>query len=323
MCMKILFVAIVLVFVNTLSRAQVQEQLSPTEKKYQSVVTEPLTIYKGYFRAGLAGWFTFVNKIFTDKGKRVLVDNNGGGTSMALHTSIQYGITDRLQAELLVPYVRQTLTLSSVYEFPGADTAYQVSHRSLINGLDDLDVAMMYQIIPGNFKKPFLGIGVTATLPTGEKNPSKVDPKNPNNFTAPPGSGEFSLLTQVRFRKITFPFSYNMFLGCKVNFGGAKLIRQTDTKETPFKSGNRLNMGGSFNLHLNNWIIFKNFTELNFLGPGTIGTEKGSDAWLLTYYPGLSFQIKNFRIDQSIVFPVKGKSILADPVYILSVYSTF
>lgn len=323
MIMKV-FSLTIIILVSHWTMAQVQEQLSPTEKRYQSIVTEPLTIYKGFFRVGVGTVFSISDKMFNDKGKKVLIENNGSGREWLISPYVQYGITDRLQAEVELSYESRTLTLSSVYELPESDTAFSDHYSNPTKGFNDLTIALAYQLIHGNYTKPFLGAFLRVEVPTAEKNPTNVNPKNSNEYNAAPGTGQFSLEPALKFRKIIFPYSYDVGVAYKYNLGGKKLLRPDDKEETSFKPGNKLNATASFNIHLNNWIILKNTADFSFFGKGSIDGKPGSDtSWLLMLYPGLTFQLKGFRIATTVAYPAMGKTMIADPLYIMNFVYTF
>jgi hypothetical protein len=115
------------------------------------------------------------------------------------------------------------------------------------------------------------------------------------------GAGESSVNPLLRLRKVRYPFSYSIF-GCyQVFFGGEKLLDATDTEEKPFKSGSNFSAGGYFNFHLNDWIAIRNSVDYFFsLRDEYDGVEEEEDSWVFQYYPGISFQIKQFRIDQAV-----------------------
>jgi hypothetical protein len=235
----------------------------------------------------------------------------------------QYGFSDRLQAEIQMPYTNQRQSQTVLFEVPRLDSAFVQYWRTKSVGFGDLDMTVAYQLLAPAARKSFLGIFITTTLPTGRKNPTDIDPKNPRNYSRPTGSGEVAVLTQFKYRKIMYPFSYNLFISYKTYFGGSKVLDPEDTKEKPFKSSNYFSTSGSFNMHLNNWIVFKNFLDTYFFGPGETDGKEGQSSWALYYYPGFSFQLKRFRLDQTIVIPLAGKLTGADISYAIACQYTF
>ena len=302
---------------------QVQEQLSPTEKKYLSVVTEPLTLYKGFLRVGFTSAYGVIDKIFQEDGSRESIQGNIIGNSWGMSAFVRYGVTDQLEVEVSVPYRIESIYQTVKFELPGIDTAFVQQWNTRSNSFGDIDLLVSYRFLQETERRPAAGVFIAATIPTAEKNPTNIDPENPGNYTKPNGYGEVSVLTQLKLRKINFPFSYNLFLGYKTYFGGTRLLDPEDTEERPFKSGNYMNAAASFNTHLNNWIVFKNFLDVTFKQPDEEDGVLGQRSWVLFYYPGLSFQIKRFRLDQTILLPVMGKLYSADVSYIMAVQFLF
>ena len=304
--------------------AQGQEQLSPRELKQKTIVTEPQTLYKGFFRAGLGLSYGVVNNIFSETGKRVPIDNNARVSSGFIQLGMIYGVTNRLQIEVAYPYNFGEIKQSVRYEVPEADQVGALKWRGVTSGFGDLNINAAYQIIRDTDSHPSTTLFVYTTLPTGEKNPTDV--KNEREYNRPTGEGEASVEMQLRLRKVRFPYAYSFFGGYRVNFGGEKMNMFTplDPTEYSFKSGNSVDVGGYFHFHLNEWLAVRNTLEVFFFGPDEFDGEKEEEStWALFYYPGLSFQLKGFRIDQAVTMPIAGKLGGADPSFILLLQYTF
>jgi hypothetical protein len=303
--------------------AQVQEQLSPSEKKQLTVVTEPLTLYKGFFRAGVATSYSVIDKVFLENGKRQSLSGNIWGSYWSISTYLQYGVTDRLMVEAFVPYLLETLNQSFYAQDPLTGQEFLVKWNAPSKGLSDLDLTVSYQLITERESRPALGLFITTTLPTGEENPTNIDPNNPNSYNRPTGAGAAAINTTFRLRKVSYPFSYTVSAAYKVKFHGTKVM-EPGGDPVDFKDGNFLDLAASFYLHLNDWIVFKNIADYFAFAEDEVDGEKtGGTKWLLNYTPGLSFQIKRLRFDQAITIPIAGKLNAADPGYILIAQYTF
>jgi hypothetical protein len=170
--------------------------------------------------------------------------------------------------------------------------------------------------------RPSLALFLTATLPTGQKNPTKI--KSDQDYKQALGAGEASINTSFRLRKINYPFVYSFSVDYVYFLGGKKLLGPTETEEKSFQSGSNIDVGGYFNFHMNDWIAFRNIAEFFYSNADTYdGETEENNSWSLQYYPGLSFQVKQFRIDQAVTIPLKGKLSTADPAYIISIMCTF
>src|SRR5688572_5427682 len=167
---------IIALFLSTYSLcyAQGQEQLSPRELKQKTIVTEPQTLYKGFFRAGLGLTYGVVNNIFSETGKRVPLDNNGRVSDGFVQLGLSYGITNRLQVEVSYPYNLGEIKQSVKLEVPEADQVGPVRWRSVTSGFGDLNINAAFQIIQDTESHPSTTLFLYTTLPTGEKNPTDV-----------------------------------------------------------------------------------------------------------------------------------------------------
>ncbi|MEX1240712.1 MAG: transporter [Cyclobacteriaceae bacterium] len=305
--------------------AQVQEQVSPAERKQQTIVTEPVTLYKGFFRTGLATWYNVIDKIFLDS-KKQSQPGNIWGSAFSFSLYGQYGISDRLMAEVLIPYTRDDIYQSVVYEVPldfNEEYIYPRKWKTQANGLGDVDLTLAYQLLQETVSRPALAVFVTTTFPTGEKNVVDNDDDDINTFSRPTGQGEFALNTVLRLRQVKYPFSYSVSASYKYRTESTKVIT-VGQPAVKYRNGNLIDVTGSFNFHVNDWIAFKNIVDVVQVGQDTQDGEKiGEKGWLLQYLPGISFQLKRLRFDQGVMIPVKGDNVAADPGYILIVQYTF
>lgn len=309
---------------STTVKAQVVEELTVQQKKHQSAVLEPLTTYKGFSRLGSSIGYNALDKIFLSNGKKRALDGNISGSIWNSSIFFQYGITNRFQIDITLPYLSTTINQSTSFQIPVLDSLYQASWKVKGSGFGDIQLAFGYQLIEGSYTKPALGLFVTSVLPTGQKNYTDVDPKDPRKYRSPTGNGEFSLTPQLTLRKIVYPFSYNLYVGYRYYFEGTKVLQPTDKIDQSFKSGNWLYFGGSLNIHLNDWLIFKNFADLNFRSKSVAaGQVSAESSWSLLYSPAFNFQIRQFRIGEALLIPLSGKLTGADIGYSLTFLYVF
>jgi hypothetical protein len=318
-------ISLLLLFSQSICLAQVQEQLSPAERKQQTIVTEPVTLYKGFFRAGMATWYNVVDKIYLDSRKQSQ-PGNIRGSLFSFSVYGQYGISDRLMVEIALPYVSQNIYQSIVYELPmdfNEQYIYPRTWKTEAKGIGDIEINVGYQLIKETASRPALAAFVTTTLPTGKKNVVDNNDDDPNTYFAPTGQGEIAVNTLVRLRQVRYPFSYSISAAYKYRTESTKVIG-VDQPEVKYRNGSLLNFSGSFNFHLNDWMAFKNIVDLMSSQNDTLnGEEVGEGAWLLQYLPGISFQIKRIRFDQGVMIPIKGNNIAADPGYVLLIQYSF
>jgi hypothetical protein len=155
-------------------------------------------------------------------------------------------------------------------------------------------------------------------MPTGKKN--FTDVKSATGYNLPTGDGYFAPQFELRYRKISYPYSYAGYLSYTYKFRGSILVNATDETETEIKDGNGINMGGIFSFHLNEWIALKNVVDFIHLGKSIKEGMPEYDIdpqWRLSYQALLIFQVKKFRIGEGFVIPIKGKNTGADPMVVL------
>ena len=312
------------ILITSGSFCQTEKQLLPSDLRHQTIVTEPSTLRKGYFRAGLAISHGIVDKYFTAGGHKEYGMLNSWGASSSGTLILQYGITDRLQIESYFIYMRDIKEIQNTVYFPAADTNAYYSYDLKGRGFGDCSFSVRYQIIPEKENKLSLTGRFDLTVPTGQKNPENI--KDEFHFDPPVGYGHLDMGFHLTARKIRYPYSYSTYFAYTYKFKGHKLFDAADTEEKEFRDGARINLGGTFNVHLNDWIALSN--ELNYFRFGQtkivgIVQEVSVPAWTINYQPGFVFQVKRFRISEAVQVPLKGKSVAADPMYVVIAQYTF
>lgn len=319
--MKRLLTLMLMVFIFDVVNAQVQEELTPLELKQTTIVTQPATLKKGFLRSGFALSFSALDKFFDDDAKKRLFPDNIWAKSLSYQFAFQYGISDRLQASMSIPFRNEFVSQSLLLEVPSTGTSTISSWEIKGNGLSDIELGLIYQLVPENILRRAVLVSAFLTLPTGEKNPTNI--VDEQNYTLPTGSGEGALNLDVTLRKVQYPFSYEGSLGYNIKFGGTKVI-DVGEEPTDFKSGNLLTLRGAYNFHLNEWLVFQNDVFYFSFGDNEVdGQTEDVARWALQYVPRLSFQIKRFRINQAVSFVVKGRNSSADPGYTMVVQYVF
>lgn len=300
--------------------AQSEQEVLPTERKELTVITEPYTLYKGFFRGGIAMQYSALYKIFDENLDRVPISNASGRTWFA-QLVLQYGITDRVQINVDLPYRRQDLFLSYVGELPGANVFEQQKLEGRGAGLGDISLGAAYQLLTETATRPSIKFTGTVFIPSGQKDPE--DSGEPNIIDIPVGAGHYAVDLSLSMRKINYPFSYTAYLDYKINLKGEKIMDLGGPVQG-FKDGNLLTISGSYNFHMNEWLALTNdvYYFLSFADEEE-GTQTSDASWVVEYAPRLSFQIKRLRVNQSVQIPVIGKMTGADPGFILIVQYVF
>jgi hypothetical protein len=323
--MKELLLFIVCFHPAALLFAQTEEQSLRDERKQLTLVTEPVTLYKGFFRVGLGTAYSLADKRFIDSKKEPL-SGQGWANTFTVSLSAQYGISDRLMVGVTVPYTNDNIYHSTLYEVPsdeGRRYLYPQRWLTQAKGVGDVEVVVASQLLAETNSRPALAVVVITTLPTGEKNIVDDGDENANTFARPTGQGEVAISTALRLRKITYPFVYSGAFSYKYRTESSKVVAVNEPT-VRCRNADLLRFSGSFYFHLNDWIAFRNDSDYVRFGQdmqdGEKVTEKG---WLWQYSPGISFQLSRLRIDQAVDIPLKGNHVAADPKYFLALQYIF
>lgn len=322
--MRKIFLFIIISAFSIPAISQVEKLINPADLKQQTVVTEPVTLRKGYFRAGTSLSYFALDKYFTNEAKKEYYTLSSWHADFSYQFVLRYGITDRLEVDLAIPFTRKNTEVHYNTQWPGLDADMSMSGNYKAHGLSDCDLTVKYQIIPEKENGISLTFWQWVTFPTGEKN--YTDVKSFTDFNLPLGNGSFTTGSWLNLRKMRYPYSFDIYASYAIKFQGSKEIYQNETKETKFKDGNYLWLGGSFNIHLNEWIAFANNVSYKYNQKGVIKYSKEEiidTAWILSYSPGFVFQVRRFRISEVILVPLIGKKNSADPLYVMNVLYTF
>jgi len=321
---RILLVICLILLFHSASFSQTEKQIVPGDLKQQTIVTEPATLRKGFLRAGILLNYRVADRFFTESGAKEYYTSSTWNSKAAYNITVQYGLTDRLQLDLSAEYLNLRRESQSTDNVSLNSTSTVVTTEQKGLGLGDTHFSASYQVIPENNNKVSMTGKIRLTIPTGEKNPTDII--NENEYDLPVGDGTFALLTGLMARTIVYPYSFTGYLQYVYNFEGTKIIDLADTKETNFRFGNMIEAGLSANLHLNEWIVMAN--ELNFYheGKGKINdvySPRLPASWAASYQPNLIFQVKKFRLGESVKIPLKGRNVPADPLYVIMIQYVF
>jgi hypothetical protein len=319
------YILLIFVFLQSAGFSQVQEELSHAQRRQQTIVTEPITLYKGIFRGGIATEYNFTDKVFKDSGKESPPGNSWGSSFLSLLFG-QYGISDRLMLELFVPFMKSVVFQSAVYELPldnSEQYLYPYRWRTEAKGFGDVKLSAAYQMIEETTTRPALAAFITATLPTGEKNVVDNNDSNANTYSRPTGQGNYAFRSLLHLRKIRYPFSYSISAAYQYRTTTQKIVA-VDEPAVRYRNGNLFDVSGSFNFQLNDRLAFKSSLDMFQLARNELNDERvGEKAWLLQYLAGFSFQLKRLRFDQGVIIPLKGNNLPADPRFLLTMQYAF
>jgi hypothetical protein len=292
--------------------------------KQQTVVTEPVTLRKGYLRAGVVLDYRVADRFFNSEGSKEYYSTSTYGSHSAYGMTIQYGISDRLEVDLFTEYLNdlqqtQTSQLETV-----TNKSVTISTKQKGIGLGDSHLEVRYQVIHEKESKFSMTCRLMLTIPTGEKNPRNI--KSENQYDLPVGDGTYALGLNILTRKVVYPYSFSGYISYVNNFNGSRIVDVAIPVEKRFRLGNMFETGLSCNLHLNEWIVFGNEFNFNHEGEGKVENEPSAlmpSSWALSYEPSLIFQVHRFRFSESVKIPLKGLNVPADPLYVMTAQLIF
>lgn len=303
---------------------QTEKLIVPSDMKQQTVVTEPVTLHKGYLRAGVVADYRVADRFFNSEGTREYYNTSRWGSQSAYGITLQYGIGDRMEVDLFTEYMN-TLQETQTTDFSTkTNTVETTSAKQKGIGLGDSHLDVRYQLIHEKESRFSVTGTLMLTLPTGNKNPQNI--KSENQYDLPVGDGTYALGLNISARKVIYPYSFSGYISFTNNFYGTKITDVKTQTVNKFKIGNLFETGFSGNLHLNEWIVFGN--EINYYHEGDGRIEPSvviPASWAISYEPRLVFQVHRFRFTESVGIPLKGEglSVPADPLYIMTMQFVF
>jgi hypothetical protein len=262
--------------------------------------------------------------MFDEKGNRNYVQNmNAWGKRWGFILRTEYGLMDKLELSLKIPYLTQEYLSSTKYEdvFHNNDSLDLCKAKG--NGIGDMGASIRFQFIEETSTRPSMTSGLYVTIPTGRKNPSNI--KNKLEYDYPAGDGRVAFGINLDLRKTIYPYSLRLRSYYEHYFNGKKILNPGEA-ETEFKDGDMFKIQGNFSFHLNDWIALWNDLSYTRYAKDTkyYDIEVISPVrWSVDYNPALYFQIRRIRFLQGVIIPIFGKNIPSDPVYAFGLQYTF
>jgi len=322
---KTLYICICfLSFGNLKLFTQIEEMIIPSDLKQQTIITEPMTLRKGFFRAGISANFIMIDRLFNeDKKKDYVLGTNSYGKTWSYLLGLQYGIIDRLQVSVRIPYANNQYFISTRITYPSINYDTILAFKTIGRGFGDIEAGFRCQVVTESESFPSVTLGVYGVLPTGPKNPKNI--KSDIEYDLPTGNGHASLTADIMLKKISYPYSLTLYGYYYYHFKGKKVMFPYEDA-IEFKNGGVFSITAGFGFHLNDWIALVNdigiltHTENTYYYSQTVESPGG---WDLTYQPSVYFQIRKFRFFEIIQIPLLGKNGGADPIYSLNLQYIF
>ncbi|MEX0986366.1 MAG: transporter [Bacteroidales bacterium] len=301
---------------------QNEDMFIPSELKQLTAVTEPATLYRGFLKVGIDWQYAGFKRIFDENSNKYFVPGSTIARSSALNLSTHYGITDKLQLNLDIPYMLDMVQSTILLDDPLFRAREQFDFQQKGYGLGDISTGLYVQLVKEQENVPSITLRTTAILPTGRKNPSNFS-SDSLIFDMSTGSGETSVAVDIQARKILYPYSFTFYSGFDMGFGGNRVINPGEPEKS-FRSGNIYYVAGGFNFHLNDWICMTNDLYFTHIGPETLQDITGDETkWQVNLIPYLHFQVQQLRLVQGMFLPLMGKLTSAEPSYVFIIQYIF
>ena len=146
--MKKIISAYCLIILTSVASGQTEKMINPADLKQQTIITEPLSLNKGFLRAGLFYSYSALDKYFDKSAKKNYFPESTWGSSSSFQFWAQYGITDRVMVEFGIPYENNLTNIHMKNYSPETNQmlVYNASNRG--KGIGDIILSGTYQIIP-------------------------------------------------------------------------------------------------------------------------------------------------------------------------------
>jgi hypothetical protein len=322
--MKQLYLFFLFLGMVPLGFAQTEKQYLPSELKQKTVIQEPPTLYKGFFKTGLTYSWTSINSWYDADGNKNPVPGSGYYAIRSLYSDFRFGITNRLTVHLGVPYNFLHMYQSVEYRDNIKDEVSLTMWDRKGYGIGDVDFGADFQLITEDGKRPAVTLKTFLAFPTGRKNPT--DSISEYEFREPTGRGEYSLAGILQTRKVVYPWYMDISLYYTYYFGGEKM-QALGEMETGFKGGPLSQISGTLGYQVNDWICLNNMFSYNMKGMDKYDDEYYDyleyKSHSVDYYFYLYFQIKRLRLVQAVSVSILGKNWGADPGYFIMMSYAF
>lgn len=299
--------------------------LRPQNLKFETKITEPLSLRKGFLRGSVSYVYSPYDCYFNANGNRTKLlmndfsmGNRSGRSSYDVSYLIdfEYGITDRWGIEIGIPFIKGKSLWQEKMEVVPANYFKNESHEVETDGVADLSTYLSYQfLIRDDF---FAKCAVGVYIPFGKSfsdtisiSPLSIKKSASYNRDKP------MISSVLDAKKIFYPFALELISSYTYYF-------DNDRQE----SFSNFQLNGHFGVLLNDWFSINNSWRYMYVFPITykeaegIMSFTGSRSYQLSSGVSIIQQVKHFRFNEEIQFPITGKDIASNMNLIFSIAYT-
>ncbi len=294
--------------------AQTEKQLTVSEIRQQTVLNEPLTLQKGYFKAiSQFNYIVFSTERYNNNWEKV-PSYGYLSNSFIVPFSISYGLSNNLQINISTGYeYRKASSGHKSIDYYSLKYSDDFKRSTIENGFHDISIGATYKINEKKNNRPIVGAIVYFTKPIGKAEPSSSD--NGKTIYGATSAGCYEIGGGVLVKKVVYPFSVSGILSYSYSFPTDLKLNYNDTIKTHLKYGDVLNCNANLNYMVCDWISIGNSLSYTYNEPGEInGIKADYNTVYLKYAPSLTFQIKNVRLTQGISFYLTAKNANTNPL---------
>ena len=312
--MKKIIIYIVLCFYSFPIIAQTERELTVSEIRQQTVLTEPLTLQKGYFKASSQFNYSVLSTSYYNNNWEKITNYGYMFNSFSIPFSINYGINDNLEINISSDYKYNKVSYSyKSINYIETEKSKEVKQNTIENGLNDISFGFNYNLISDKrTTSPSMCLAGYFTIPSGKSEPTSID--SGKTIRGATSFGCYELGVGYLIKKVFYPFSVKGILRYSYSFPTDLKLKYDDTIKTHIKYGDWLNCNITLNYMVCDWISFGNTLSYTYNGASEYNSVK--DNIINEYYnwtPSLIFQIKNMRLSQGVSFYIIGKNAPSNP----------
>ncbi len=316
------YIITAILFINVIQIIQAQgKYYLPPDLKCETVITEPLNLRKGYLRASVGYAFTPVTQYFDDETGRTRLTNRSNDWHISGYSSFinyyifqaAYGISDRLNVGFSLPYRYSEGTRLINIEYVPLNEISNYEKYIYEKGFGDLNLSLGYQIIQKNNFYSKLGIDIG--LPTGSMKTDTIENNDYLEIRDPVGSNRYDLTVDASFKKVIYPWALCFSPYYSYYFANKR-----------WEPSSKISFSGYWGILLSSWFSVQNEWHFFYIPKYESKVLDYANEDIYVLYSGIMIkqQVKQFRFNQLIKFPLKGSNGYSSDMYTLfSISYTF
>lgn len=320
--MKRIFIYIAFILIAMDVMAQTEKQLSVSEIRQQTIIDEPITLEKGYFKVGSGLSYYFLSsERYDDKWNKVTNFDNSQTNSFYFPLNLRYGVTNNFEIDFATSLVNKS-NFSGNKEVDNIKKTIKLfNEKEIRRGFSDINLWFNYRLLQEKGHVPSLALFINPCIPFG-KTTTTYSPDSSKRYT--PTTDDIYSLTGGYFLKKTFyPFAIVNTLSYTYFFPVTKKMQPSDISESTFKRGSFLYFSCAFDYLVCDWISlssvfnYSHVCKLSYSNEMYKSLEVSSD--YISWTPQLYLQIKNLRLIQMLDISIAGRNWSPSPSYMLVV----